>query len=77
MAIFGLSEEHYNIVKQQARKCADDVRNEIKRGGKYDQIATGIITKHHTPVATIITRLRFIWLVGYIEGRYGKSGEYE
>ncbi|QGF21220.1 hypothetical protein KMB89_gp21 [Citrobacter phage HCF1] len=75
--MFGLSEAQYNVVKQAARKCADEVREEIKRGGKYDQVATGIITKHHTPIATIITRLRFIWLVGYLEGRYGQQGEYE
>ena len=75
--MFGLSEAHYNIVKQKARACADEIREEIKRGGKYDQIAAGLITKHHSAVSTIITRLRFIWLVGYLEGRYGKVGDYE
>lgn len=75
--MFGLCEAQFNIVKRAAKNCADEVRNEIKRGSKYDQIAAGIITKHHSPVSVLITRLRFIWLVGYLEGRYGQSGEYE
>ena len=75
--MFGLNEAEYNIVKRAAKACADDVRKEIKSGSKYDQIAAGIITKHHAPVSVLITRLRFIWLVGYLEGRYGQAGEYE
>lgn len=75
--MFGLNEAQYNVVKQAARRCAEDAKNEIKRGGKYDQIAAGIITKHHAPISTLITRIRFIWLVGFLEGRYGQQGEYE
>lgn len=75
--MFGLNEAQYNAVKRVARNCSGELKDEIKRGSKYDQIAAGIITKHHSPISTIITRLRFIWLVGYLEGRYGQSGEYE
>ncbi|EDV3179120.1 hypothetical protein CSP48_004033 [Salmonella enterica subsp. arizonae] len=75
--MFGLCEAHFNIVKRAAKACADEVRKEIKSGSKYDQIAAGAITKHHAPVSVLITRLRFIWLVGFLEGRYGKAGEYE
>lgn len=75
--MFGLNEAQYNAVKRVARECSVDIKDEIKRGVKYDQIAAGIITKHHSKISTIITRLRFIWLVGYLEGRYGQAGEYE
>lgn len=75
--MFGLNEAQYNIVKQAARKCAADLKGEIEKGGKYDQIAAGIITKHHSPVSVLVTRLRFIWLIGYLQGRFGQTGEYE
>ena len=75
--MFGLNEAEYNIVKRAAKECMKDLKVEVTSGNKYDHIAAGIITKHHAPVSVLITRLRFIWLVGYLEGRYGQSGEYE
>ena len=75
--MFGLSEEHYNIVKRAARECMKEMKDEITSGSKYDHIAAGVITKHHAQISTLITRTRFVWLAGYIAGRWGKAGEYE
>ncbi|EBN6978955.1 hypothetical protein DWS90_23305 [Salmonella enterica subsp. enterica serovar Give] len=75
--MFGLNEEQYNAIKKMARECNKELKFECDNGKKYDHVATGIITKHHTPVSTLITRIRFIWLCGHLAERFGKPGEYE
>lgn len=75
--MFGLTEPQYNIVKRVARECADDIRETIIAGGKYDHVAAGLIAKHHAGVSVLITKMRFVWLIGYLEGRYGNTGERE
>jgi hypothetical protein len=75
--MFGLSEAHYNIVKRHCRECSAAIKDTISNGSKYDHVAAATITKHHAPVATIITRGQFIWLCGYLNGRFGQAGEYE
>lgn len=75
--MFGLNEAEYNIVKRAAKECMKEIKQEITNGNKYDHIAAGIIAKHYAPVSVLITKLRFIWLAGYIAGRWGKPGEYE
>ena len=75
--MFGLSEAHYNIVKQHCRKCSEDMKELIAKGCKYDHIAAAAITRHHAAVSTLVTRAQFIWLSGYLNGRFGQKGEYE
>lgn len=75
--MFGLNEAEYNIVKRAAKECMKDLKVEVTSGNKYDHIAAGIITKHHAPISTLITRTKFVWLAGYTAGRWGKPGEYE
>lgn len=81
--MFGLSEEMYNVVKKQAKACNDEIKKFVDAGTKsnraarYDQIAPVAIDKHRAPVATEIGKLQFVWLCGYLAGRYGKKGEYE
>ncbi|WP_279025553.1 hypothetical protein [Gibbsiella quercinecans] len=77
--MFGLTESHYNIVKRQARNCTSEVKDTIRRDKeKYDNVAAAIISKHHEPVSVLVSRCQFVWLCGYLEGRFGNSnGEYE
>lgn len=76
--MFGLSEAHYNIVKRKASDCGSSISALVKKGEKYDRIAAAEIDKAHAPVATIITRLQFVWLIGYLNGRFGNdSTDYE
>lgn len=77
--MFNLSEAHYNIVKKCARRCAKEVKDLIQEGKKYDEVAAKVIDKHHEAIKVLITRLQFIWLIGYLEGRLGnkRSGDYE
>lgn len=71
--MFGLNEAQYNIVKKAARRCADEAKDLIKNGKKYDEIAAKTIDKHYDPIKVLVSRLQFIWLLGYLEGRFGSS----
>jgi hypothetical protein len=76
--MFGLNEAQYNIVKQAARKANDELKEVINGGKKYDHVAAEIITKHYNKsVNLLIGRTQFVWLMGYLNGRFGQSGEYE
>lgn len=75
--MFGLSEAHYNIVKQHCRKCSEEITAHLKKGIKYDAVAAEAIDKHYGAVKTLITRMQFVWLCGYLNGRFGQKGEYE
>lgn len=77
--MFGLSEPHYNIVKRVAKELAQDIKDTIKRDKTtYDRCAAQIIDKHYEKVSTLLARGQLIWLVGYLNNRFGKSdGEYE
>lgn len=75
--MFGMNEAQYNIVKQAARRCSKEAKELIQGGKKYDEIAAKTIDKHYEAVKVLITRLQFVWLIGYLEGRMGKVGEYE
>lgn len=84
--MFGLSDAHYNIVKQAARRCSAELEAEIRKGKpkasdrakRYNDLAKDFIDRHHAPVAVLISRIRFMWLIGYLNERFGKDdGEYE
>lgn len=75
--MFGLNEAHYNIVKRAAKACSEDIKEEIKGGHKYDHIAAKKISKHYGEISTLVTRSQFIWIMGYLNGRFGRVGEYE
>lgn len=75
--MFGLSEAHYNIVKKHCRKCSGEIKEAIAGGKKYEQVAAAVIDKNYAVVATIVTRMQFVWLCGYLNQRFGQSGEYE
>lgn len=78
LLMLGLSEAHYNIAKGQAKKCSAAIKAEVDAGKKYDAVAAAIITAHHDPIATIISRTAFIWLCGYLNGQFGRGrADYE
>lgn len=84
--MFGLSEPHYNICKQAARRCSDELEKAIRDSGKtararakaYSELAGPCIDKHHKQVSTLMPRLTFAWLIGHLNDRFGHDdGEYE
>lgn len=75
--MFGLSEAHYNIVKQQARRCSEDIKEALAGGKKYDDVAAHKIDMHYDSIKVLVTRTQFVWIMGYLAGRFGKDGEYE
>ena len=77
--MFGLNEAQYNAVKRIAKQMAAETKDAIKKDKKtYDQVAEKMIDKHWAQINTLVTRGQFIWIAGYLEGRFGRSGgEYE
>lgn len=76
--MFGLSDSHYNIVKKQARECAKKIKEQIQAGTKYDHCAADIIMAHHAPVQVLVSYTQFVWLCGYLTGRFGRRNfDYE
>lgn len=73
MALFGLSEAHYNIVKQAARKCSTEIKTAINGGKKYDHVAASVIDMHHDGIKTLVTRLQFVYIIGHLNNRFGNS----
>ena len=71
--MFGLTEPQYNIVKAQAKKCSTEIKGKIDGGKKYDHVAAEIITTHYSPIATLVSRLQFVWLCGYLNGQFGSG----
>lgn len=75
--MFGLNEAEYNVVKAAARKCLAEIKAECdrvgsgKKGLAFERVSGKTIDKHHKPLELIITRTKFVWLAGYLSGRYG------
>ena len=72
--MFGLNEAQYNAVKGAAKRLASEMKDAIKLDKKtYDQIATLMIDRHYRDVKTLVSRSQFIWIAGYLEGRFGRK----
>ena len=70
--MFGLTDPQMNAVKAKAKQLNAAYDSLDKKERKDDKLVASVITRHHEAVATIISRSRFIWIAGYIEGRCGK-----
>ena len=70
--MFGLTDPQMNAVKAKAKQLNAAYDALDKKERKDDKLVASVITRHHEAVATIISRSRFIWIAGYIEGRCGK-----
>lgn len=84
--MFGLSEAHYNLCKQAARRCSADLQAAINEGKpkakekakRYNELSAQFIAKHHAPIATLMDKYKFMWLIGHLNDRFGHDdGEYE
>lgn len=76
--MFVLNEAEFNIVKRAAKDCVNEIADRIEqKDEKYDRIAAGVICKHYQPISTLLTKTQFIWLAGYLRGRWGKNFDRE
>lgn len=75
--MFGLTDPQMNAVKAKAKQLNAEYDALDKKERKDDKLVASVITKHHEAVATIISRSRFIWIAGYIEGRCGRRDDGE
>ena len=71
--MFGLQREQYNAVKAVARQCVEELLKETKAGKKYDDVAMKIISGHYEKVKPLVKKTQFIWLCGYVHGRWGQN----
>lgn len=71
--MFGLDRHQYNALKAVARACTKEILEEIKSGKKYDDVAAKIISAHYEKVKPLVSKTKFIWLCGYVQGRWGQN----
>ena len=70
--MFGLTDQQMNAVKAKAKQLNAEYSALDKKTRKDDKLVASIINKHHEPVATIISRDKFVWIAGYLNGLVGK-----
>lgn len=75
--MFGLTDAEYNVVKKAAKNCNAAGIEAVKNGAKYDQVMAEIISAHHKPIFPLISRIKFVWLCGYLAGRFGQTFDRE
>lgn len=76
--MFGMNEAQFNAAKRQAKKCGEAMKADVEKRGKYvDEVMKGIIAEHYQSVAPMLTITQFIWLCGYLRGRWGNAFDRE
>ncbi|QXG07683.1 hypothetical protein [Erwinia phage Snitter] len=77
--MFGMSEPNYNIAKKAAKAVGDDLKKALEESGtkgndrsaKYNELAPAFIIKGYSKVETLMKKEQFVWLCGYMQGRFG------
>ena len=70
--MFGLTDQQMNAVRSKDKQLNAEYSALDKKTRKDDKLVASIINKHHEPVATIISRDKFVWIAGYLNGLVGK-----
>ncbi|WP_249505298.1 hypothetical protein [Escherichia coli] len=76
MALFNMSEPQFNAVKTAARAALSACKAEVEKNGYSDKATRLILEKHYRKVAPLISIERFVWLVGYLNNRWGTEQDY-
>nr|AFB77231.1 hypothetical protein [Enterobacteria phage mEp021] len=76
MALFNMSELQFNAVKAAARAALSACKAEVEKNGYSDKATRLILEKHYRKVAPLISIERFVWLVGYLNNRWGTEQDY-
>lgn len=76
MALFNMSEPQFNAVKTAARAALSACKAEVEKNGYSDKATRLILDKHYRKVAPLISIERFVWLVGYLNNRWGTDHDY-
>lgn len=76
MALFNLSEPQFNAVKTAASAALSACKAEVEKNGYSDKATRLILEKHYRKVAPLISIERFVWLVGYLNNRWGTDQDY-
>lgn len=69
--MFGLTDAQMNGVKAQSKKLGAAYEKLSKKERLDNKLVCATIDQAHSPVATIISRDKFLWLHGYMNGRAG------
>lgn len=69
--MLGLNETQMNAVKAQSKKLGAAYNNLGKKERLDNKLVCAVIDQFHAQVATIISRDKFLWLHGYMNGRAG------
>lgn len=72
--MFGLTQPQFNAVRAQAKKLNEAVDKLTSKQKQDNDIMKAVICEFHSPVSTIIEKMKFVWICGYVKGRCGKRG---
>ncbi|MCF0178620.1 MAG: hypothetical protein HUJ97_00035 [Bacteroidales bacterium] len=70
--MFGLTQPQFNAVRARAKKLNEAVDKLTAKQKQDNEIMKAIICEHHSPISTIIEKMKFVWVAGYLAGRVGK-----
>lgn len=73
--MFGLTQPQFNAVRAQAKKLNEAVDKLTDKQRQDNDIMKAVICEYHSPISTIIEKMRFVWVCGYIAGRCGKRDD--
>lgn len=71
--MFGLTQPQFNAVRAQAKKLNEAVDKLTPKQKQDNDIMKAVICEFYSPVSTIIEKMRFVWVAGYLAGRCGKT----
>lgn len=75
--MFGLTQPQFNAVRAQAKKLNEAVDKMTAKQKQDNEVMKYVICEFHSPVSTIIEKMRFVWVAGYLAGRVGKREDGE
>lgn len=75
--MFGLTQTQFNAVRSQAKKLNEAVDKLTTKQKQDNDIMKSVIFEFHSPVSTIIEKMKFVWVAGYLAGRVGKREDGE
>lgn len=69
--MFGLTDPQMNAVKSQSKRLGATYSKLSKKERLDNKLVCAVINQAHAPVSAIISRDKFLWLHGYMNGRAG------
>ena len=71
-----MTPETENALLSTAKRCSEEIKAAMSQTPKpkFDAVSTPVLRKHYDTIKALnIPFIKFMWTVGVINGRFGKS----